>query len=331
MPSTWPVTRWPPSGLARVSARSRLTRLPRSSAPSVVRPRLSRDTSAANTRSSSRMTVRQQPLTAMLSPIAALDRSNSPPSMDRRTSPPRGLQRADGADGFDDAGEHGLQKSPRPRRRRQAGSAVILRSSPTGRTSVKRHCTRSAMRVRPGRANMPARRAPEQHRGQVDHEPVGQPCGDEGAGQRRPGLHQHLVAFAPGQHAPAAPAGPARPFVARQALDVRTRQRAGAAAAGARARRAHQRPAGRAGSGPAAKSAGRRPAPPASGWRPRVSVSGRRRSSRGSSASTVPMPVTIGAALAAQALHVLARRRAGDPAALPGRPSQCARPGWRPA
>jgi hypothetical protein len=52
-----------------------------------------------------------------------------------------------------------------------------------------------------------------------------------------------------------------------------------------------------------------------------------------SSASTVPMPVTMAQLCGAQALHVAPRRGPGDPLALTARPSPCARrgmpPSWR--
>src|SRR5579883_1682929 len=85
----WPETRWPPSGSPAFKEGSRLTREPAASSPSVVRERVSRDTSAANVRSRNSTAVRQQPCTQMLSPILIPDGSSPSKAINSRVSPPR--------------------------------------------------------------------------------------------------------------------------------------------------------------------------------------------------------------------------------------------------
>src|SRR5262245_27482478 len=77
-PSTWPVTRCPPSLSPRASAFSRFT-APGRSRPAVTR-RVSRDTSAANPRPRLAVTVRHTPCTQIESPIATPARSSPPAS-----------------------------------------------------------------------------------------------------------------------------------------------------------------------------------------------------------------------------------------------------------
>src|SRR5579859_2417129 len=69
--STWPWTRWPPSRSDRRTGRSRLTASPGSSSPRLVRRSVSSTASAAHQPAPTSTTVRQQPLTAIESPILA--------------------------------------------------------------------------------------------------------------------------------------------------------------------------------------------------------------------------------------------------------------------
>src|SRR3954465_4523015 len=70
MPSTWPCIMWPPSRVCGVTARSRLTCAPAATEPRLLRLRVSAMTSVLQTPSSTPVTVRQTPLTAMESPRA---------------------------------------------------------------------------------------------------------------------------------------------------------------------------------------------------------------------------------------------------------------------
>src|SRR5579883_576454 len=95
-PSTCPCTQWPPSSAPARSGRSRLTRSPERSLPRRVRRSVSGERSAVNQPrllprpapplGSSRVIVRQQPLTAMLSPSRR--RSSSVPGAAMRNCPP---------------------------------------------------------------------------------------------------------------------------------------------------------------------------------------------------------------------------------------------------
>src|SRR6478752_1170547 len=69
--STWPWTRWPPRRSSRRTGRSRLTGSPARRAPRLVREKVSSLTSASHQPSSASnaTTVRQQPLTAVESPM----------------------------------------------------------------------------------------------------------------------------------------------------------------------------------------------------------------------------------------------------------------------
>src|SRR6266850_4628939 len=90
MPSTWPCTKCPPRRLSARSGRSRLTAAPCCSEPSVVTRTVSGPTSAWTSPRSERMTVRQTPFTARLSPD-----DNSPASdvaIRSRTPPAVGLR-----------------------------------------------------------------------------------------------------------------------------------------------------------------------------------------------------------------------------------------------
>ena len=69
-PSTWPCTMCPPSRVWAVTARSRLTRLPSSVLPRLLRRSVSAMTSVLQTPSCTEVTVRQTPLTEMESPRA---------------------------------------------------------------------------------------------------------------------------------------------------------------------------------------------------------------------------------------------------------------------
>src|SRR5690348_14904072 len=93
-PSTWPETRCPPSRSDSRRAFSRLTTSPSRNAPSVTRANVSFETSKASVAPSRSTTVRQQPETAMLSPIATSEKSSPGASMANRKSPPRGSLRA---------------------------------------------------------------------------------------------------------------------------------------------------------------------------------------------------------------------------------------------
>jgi hypothetical protein len=69
VPSTWPETKWPSNRSDSRRARSRLTRSPILILPSMLRFKVSGDTSTVKWRFLSVTAVRQAPLTAMLSPI----------------------------------------------------------------------------------------------------------------------------------------------------------------------------------------------------------------------------------------------------------------------
>src|SRR5437667_4772727 len=77
MASTCPWTKCPPKRPSARSGRSRFTRLPRSNAPSVVTRSVSGPTSACTSLPSARITVRQTPLTARLSPGASSGASDA--------------------------------------------------------------------------------------------------------------------------------------------------------------------------------------------------------------------------------------------------------------
>src|SRR3954466_7635433 len=70
MPSTWPCIMWPPSRVCGVTARSRLTCAPAVTDPRLLRLSVSAMTSVLQTPSSTAVTVRHTPLTAMESPRA---------------------------------------------------------------------------------------------------------------------------------------------------------------------------------------------------------------------------------------------------------------------
>ena len=93
-PSTWPSTKWPPSRPSARSGRSRLTRRPGASAPSVVTRSVSGD-DVERARSARRaaITVRQTPFTAMLSPAPARRRARVDRSAARRPSARRRRRR----------------------------------------------------------------------------------------------------------------------------------------------------------------------------------------------------------------------------------------------
>src|SRR5947208_3336401 len=91
-PSTCPLTRCPPRRSASRSAFSRLTS-PLPSSPTVQRIDSS-ETSTLKLPLSSATAVRQQPLTAILSPTATSARSSPPASMTSRRPPARGSLRA---------------------------------------------------------------------------------------------------------------------------------------------------------------------------------------------------------------------------------------------
>lgn len=74
-PSTWPATMCPPKRPLAGMARSRLTALPTVSCASAERFKVSCMTSAAKLSGKSCLTVRQMPLTAMLSPILVPSRT----------------------------------------------------------------------------------------------------------------------------------------------------------------------------------------------------------------------------------------------------------------
>ncbi len=90
MPSTWPLTMWPPRREVGCRAFSRLTRVPTFSPFSVERVSVSVDTSATKPSPGSSTAVRQTPLVAMESPSLTSVRSSLPVAICRRTSPPRG-------------------------------------------------------------------------------------------------------------------------------------------------------------------------------------------------------------------------------------------------
>ena len=71
VPSTWPWTRWPPRRSARRTGRSRLTGSPARRSPRLVRASVSVTASAAQRVGEHSTTVRQQPLTAIESPMFA--------------------------------------------------------------------------------------------------------------------------------------------------------------------------------------------------------------------------------------------------------------------
>src|ERR1019366_4960755 len=85
--STWPLTRWPPTRSPKASDGSRLTAAPLRSVPRVVRRAVSGITSALKPPTAISTTVRQIPLTAMLSPIR---RSGGSPCAPTRRRPPCG-------------------------------------------------------------------------------------------------------------------------------------------------------------------------------------------------------------------------------------------------
>ena len=68
VPSIWPETIWPPKRPSAANARSRLTRSPLFRVPRLEWRRVSTETSKAISRSATLVTVRQTPLTAILSP-----------------------------------------------------------------------------------------------------------------------------------------------------------------------------------------------------------------------------------------------------------------------
>ena len=88
-PSTWPLTMCPPRRLTGVNAFSRFTRLPLPRLCSVVSCMVSLETSASNIWWVRRVTVRQTPLTAMLSPSTTSLKSSALLCTLRRHSPPR--------------------------------------------------------------------------------------------------------------------------------------------------------------------------------------------------------------------------------------------------
>src|ERR1019366_6121879 len=85
--STWPLTRWPPTRSPKASDGSRLTASPLRSVPRVVRRAVSGITSALKPPTAISTTVRQIPLTAMLSPIR---RSGGSPCAPTPRRPPCG-------------------------------------------------------------------------------------------------------------------------------------------------------------------------------------------------------------------------------------------------
>src|SRR5579864_4236218 len=87
--STWPDTRCPPRGSPARSAGSRFTAAPTASVPSVVSARVSRERSATKLRPARAVTVRQQPCTQTLSPMPRRASSRRVKAMVRRRSPPR--------------------------------------------------------------------------------------------------------------------------------------------------------------------------------------------------------------------------------------------------
>ncbi len=87
VPSTWPMTRWPPNRSHRRSALSRLTGSPTPISPRFVRLSVSADTSTPKVVSSREDTVRQTPLIQILSPRAISVKSH-PPSIRRTPSLP---------------------------------------------------------------------------------------------------------------------------------------------------------------------------------------------------------------------------------------------------
>ncbi len=82
--SMWPVTKWPPRRLSARRARSRLTPSPGTACLRLVRSSVSRSMSKVRRLPSMAMTVRQQPLTATLSPMRASE-ATMPASTVRRT------------------------------------------------------------------------------------------------------------------------------------------------------------------------------------------------------------------------------------------------------
>ena len=87
VPSTCPVTIWPPIRLSGFSACSRFTVSPGLRKPAAVRSRVSWDTSAVNMLPRIDVAVRQMPFTAMESPSFAFRRSSAPALMVRAIPP----------------------------------------------------------------------------------------------------------------------------------------------------------------------------------------------------------------------------------------------------
>ena len=109
-PSTWPATMCPPKRPLAGMARSRLTALPTVSCASAERFKVSCMTSAAKLSGKSCLTVRQMPLTAMLSPILVSSRT----VFARTVSTAECCPRFDGfycSDFFHDSGKHGYSTS----------------------------------------------------------------------------------------------------------------------------------------------------------------------------------------------------------------------------
>ena len=149
VPSTWPWTMCPPSRVAAVTARSRLTREPTSSPPSEVLASVSCITSAVKVSWSRSATVRQQPLTEI----------ESPRGVDHDVRPAHGEAYGvalvddclDDAELLDDSGEHSVLLLGRVVRvvRGEGEPDVGLRPSPRTVMSATARCIASARVVIP--------------------------------------------------------------------------------------------------------------------------------------------------------------------------------------
>ena len=105
MPSMWPLTKCPPSRPFTASARSRFTGLPGRSSPRLVRASVSGPAWKANVSPSTATTVRQQPLTQMLSPTAVSAAIRGSRTISRQPGG-SGRSSATVTKGLNDAGEH---------------------------------------------------------------------------------------------------------------------------------------------------------------------------------------------------------------------------------
>ena len=174
-----------------VTARSRFTRAPGSSAPSEVLSRVSRITSAVNVSPSRSATVRQQPLTAIESPEPGVG-----DDVRAAHGEPDGvalvLERLDDAELLDDAGEHqAVSFLAWGHGEPHVGVRAVAERGHVDHVEVQRVGDRADAEVADG-----AEPGPEQHRRDVADDLVDEAGREEGRRQGRPALEEHVLPVA---------------------------------------------------------------------------------------------------------------------------------------